>query len=181
MGQFLRSQPEVDDYVGGADERSRQRELETHRVVFIQHREVIARAEARRTQRPRRTANPVVKLSPGPALLAEHQRLPVRGFGDPSLNDAEDVPCVGARLVYGRNFFLLSWSPAQRRRSLASHFLLSINRCPRGTARCEACRSPRRGCGTGSGRESETLMMNSFIRCAQSRGVRVALASPSVW
>src|SRR5580700_1705031 len=96
MGQLLRSQPEVDDYVRGADERSRQRELEARRVVLVQHREVIARADARRTQRARRAADPVVELRPGPALVAEHQRLPVRGFGDPSLNDVEDAGEFGS-------------------------------------------------------------------------------------
>src|SRR6478672_3183745 len=70
MGQFLRSQPEVDNYVGGADERSRQRELEARRVVLVQHGEVIARAEARGTQRARRAADPVVELRPGPGIPA---------------------------------------------------------------------------------------------------------------
>ena len=97
MGQFLRSQPEVDDYVGGADERSRQRELEARRVVLVQHREVIARAEARSTQCARRAADPVVELRPGPALVAEHQRLPVRSLGDPSLNDVKDAGEFGSQ------------------------------------------------------------------------------------
>ena len=71
-------------------------------MVLIDHREAIAGAEARSAQRARRAADPVVKLSPGPALLDERQRLPARSIGYPSstrLKMRESSVVIGAFLL----------------------------------------------------------------------------------